>query len=295
MASRVDLHLHTKASDGALRPAELVQAAARIGIRAMAVTDHDSVNGIAEAREAACDLPIEVIPGIELSASLDRDEIHILGYLLDVDDPSLQKALRRLREDRLAQAQAMVERLGALGHPLQWDRVMAIANGGSVGRPHIAKALVECGAVTSVDEAFSRFLRRGGPGYVEGPKILPQEAVRLIREAHGVPSLAHPIIVGASDYHLNLDRLLPTMVEAGLAGIETYYKGYTQEITGSCVRLLSNIGWCLPAGAIFMVAGLLRMPSWEGWKYPGRVSSVFEPENTSQALYRWPFNNLWCV
>lgn len=268
MASRVDLHLHTKASDGALRPAELVQAAARIGIRAMAVTDHDSVNGIAEAREAACDLPIEVIPGIELSASLDRDEIHILGYLLDVDDPSLQKALRRLREDRLAQAQAMVERLGALGHPLQWDRVMAIANGGSVGRPHIAKALVECGAVTSVDEAFSRFLRRGGPGYVEGPKILPQEAVRLIREAHGVPSLAHPIIVGASDYHLNLDRLLPTMVEAGLAGIETYYKGYTQEITGSLCAIAEQYRLVPTGGSDFHGGGVVADAELGGVEVP---------------------------
>jgi len=257
MASRVDLHLHTKASDGALRPAELVQAAARIGIRAMAVTDHDTVNGVAEAREAASELPIEVIPGIELSASLDRDEIHVLGYLLDVNDPSLQKALRRLQEDRLAQAQAMVERLGALGHPLPWDRVMAIANGGSVGRPHIAKALVECDAVASVDEAFSRFLRRGGPGYVEGPKVLPQEAVGLIRKARGVPSLAHPIIVGASDYRLDLDRLLPMMMEAGLEGIETYYKGYTPEITASLLAVAERYRLIPTGGSDFHGGGVV--------------------------------------
>lgn len=262
MASRIDLHLHTKASDGALRPAELVQAAARIGIRVMAVTDHDSVSGIVEAQEAAFDLAIEVIPGIELSANLDGDEIHVLGYLLDAGDPSLQKALRKLQEDRLAQAQAMVERLGALGYPLEWDRVMAIANGGSVGRPHIAKALVERGAVTSVDEAFSRFLRRGGPAYVEGPKFLPQEAVSLIRGAQGVPSLAHPIIVGASDYHLDLERLLPMMMEAGLEGIETYYKGYTQEITASLLavaerhRLISTGGSDFHGGGVVTDAEL---------------------------------------
>ncbi|HWR21191.1 MAG TPA: PHP domain-containing protein, partial [Verrucomicrobiae bacterium] len=231
MASRVDLHLHTKASDGALRPEELVKAADMIGIRVMAVTDHDSVEGIAEAQAAASGLAIEVIPGIEISTNLDGDELHILGYLLNAGDPFLQKALRRLQDDRLAQAKAMVERLGALGCPLEWDRVMAIADGGSVGRPHIAMALVERGYVASVDEAFSRFLRRGGPGYVEGPKLLPQEAVSLIRAAHGVPSLAHPIIVGASDYHLDLPRLLPMMMDAGLEGIEVYYKGYTSEIT----------------------------------------------------------------
>lgn len=237
MASRVDLHLHTKASDGALRPEELVKAADLIGIRVMAVTDHDSVDGIAEAQAAASGLAIEVIPGIEISTNLGGDEIHILGYWLDAGDPFLQKALHRLQEDRLAQAKAMVERLGALGCPLEWDRVMAIADGGSVGRPHIAMALLERGYVASVNEAFSRFLKRGGPGYVEGQKLLPQEAVSLIREAHGVPSLAHPIIVGASDYHLDLPRLLPMMVEAGLEGIEAYYKGYTSEITAPLLAI----------------------------------------------------------
>ncbi|MDE2484029.1 MAG: PHP domain-containing protein [candidate division NC10 bacterium] len=268
MASRIDLHLHTKASDGALRPAELVQAAARIGIRVMAVTDHDSVNGIVEAQEAACDLAIEVIPGIELSANLDGDEIHVLGYLLDAGDPSLQKALRQLQEDRLVQAHGMVERLGALGYPLEWDRVMAIANGGSVGRPHIAKALVECGAVASVDEAFSRFLRRGGPAYVEGPKFLPQEAVSLIRGAQGVPSLAHPIIVGASDYRLDLPRLLPMMMEAGLEGIETYYKRYTQEITASLLAVAERHRLIPTGGSDFHGGGVVTDAELGGVEVP---------------------------
>lgn len=268
MASCVDLHLHTKASDGALRPAELVKAADRIGIRVMAVTDHDSVNGIAEAREAACELAIEVMPGVELSASLDSDEIHVLGYLLDPDEPSLRGALRRLQEDRLVQAQAMVERLGVLGYPLEWDRVMAIANGGSVGRPHIAMALVERGAVTSVDESFSRFLRRGGPAYVEGSKFLPQEAVSLIREAQGIPSLAHPIIVGASDYHLDLERLLPMMKEAGLEGIETYYKGYTPEITMSLLAVAERHRLIPTGGSDFHGGGVVADAELGGVEVP---------------------------
>ncbi|MDE2060463.1 MAG: PHP domain-containing protein [candidate division NC10 bacterium] len=268
MASRVDLHLHTKASDGALQPAELVETAARIGIRVIAVTDHDSVDGIAEAQEAASDLAIDVIPGIEVSANLDGDEIHVLGYLLDAGDSSLQKALRRLQEDRLVQAQAMVERLGALGHPLEWDRVMAIANGGSVGRPHIAKALVERGAVASVDEAFARFLRRGGPGYVESPKFLPQEAVSLIRQAQGVPSLAHPIIVGASDYHLDLERLLPMMMEAGLEGIETYYKGYTPEITATLLAVAGRHRLIPTGGSDFHGGGVVADAELGGVEVP---------------------------
>jgi hypothetical protein len=232
------------------------------------VTDHDSVNGIAEAQEAASELPIEVIPGVELSANLDSSEIHILGYLLDPGEPSLQGALRRLQEDRLVQAQAMVERLGALGYPVEWDRVLAIANGGSVGRPHIAMALVERGAVASVDEAFSRFLRRGGPAYIEGSKFLPQEAVSLIREAQGVPSLAHPIIVGASDYHLDLERLLPMMIEAGLEGIETYYKGYTPEITTSLLAVAERYRLTPTGGSDFHGGGVVADAELGGVEVP---------------------------
>ena len=257
MASRVDLHLHTTVSDGALRPDELVRAAASVEIRVMAVTDHDSVDGIHEAERAASGLPIEVIPGIEVSASQGTDEVHVLGYLFDADDPDLRQALSRLQEGRVAHARDMVERLGALGCQLDWDRVMAMAGGSSIGRPHIAKALVELGYVASVDEAFSRFLKRGGPGYVEGRKPLPQEAVSLISAAGGVASLAHPIIVGASDYRLDLTRLLPAMAEAGLQGIEAYYKGYTPEITAALLALAARYRLVPTGGSDFHGGGVV--------------------------------------
>jgi predicted metal-dependent phosphoesterase TrpH len=255
--SLVDLHLHTTVSDGALRPHELVKAASLAGIRVMAVTDHDTVDGVREAERAASDLSIHVIPGIELSASLDGDDVHILGYFLDPDDGSLRATLTRLQEGRVAQARSMVERLGDLGLPLDWDRVMGIAQGGSVGRPHIARALVERGYVATVDEAFSRFLKRGGPGYVEGEKLLPEDAVNLIREAGGVPSLAHPIIVGASDYRLDLDRLLPALAEAGLEGIEAYYKGYTPEITAKLLAVASRYDLVPTGGSDFHGGGVV--------------------------------------
>ena len=266
--SRVDLHLHTTVSDGALRPEELVEAAASVGIQVMAVTDHDSVDGIREAERAASGLPIEVIPGIEVSASLEADEIHVLGYLFDADDPGLRGALSRLQEGRMDQARAMVERLGVLGCPLDWDRVMAIATGGSIGRPHIAKALVERGYVGSVNEAFLRFLKRGGPGYVEGRKLLPQEAVSLIGAAGGVSSLAHPIIVGASDYRLDLPRLLPAMAEAGLAGIETYYKGYTPEITTTLLGLAARHRLVPTGGSDFHGGGVVADAELGGVEVP---------------------------
>ena len=257
MVSRVDLHLHTTVSDGALRPEELVRAASIAGIQVMAVTDHDSVDGIRDAERAASDLSIQVIPGIEVSAGLDDNDVHVLGYFLDPGDRVLREALSRLQEGRVAQARSMVERLAELGWPLDWDRVMAIAQGGSIGRPHIARALIERGYVGSVDEAFSRFLRRGGPGYIEGQKLLPQEAVSLIKEAGGVPSLAHPIIVGASDYRLDLDRLLPVMVEAGLEGIEAYYKGYTPEVTAFLFGLASRYRLVPTGGSDFHGGGVV--------------------------------------
>lgn len=266
--SRVDLHLHTTVSDGALRPEELVEAAASVGIQVMAVTDHDSVDGIHEAERAASGLPIEVIPGIEVSASLEADEIHVLGYLFDADDPGLRGALSRLQEGRMEQARAMVERLGELGCPLDWGRVMAIATGGSIGRPHIAKALVERGYVGSVNEAFLRFLKRGGPGYVEGRKLLPQEAVSLIGAAGGVSSLAHPIIVGASDYRLDLPRLLPAMAEAGLAGIEAYYKGYTPEITTALLDLAARYRLVPTGGSDFHGGGVVADAELGGVEVP---------------------------
>jgi predicted metal-dependent phosphoesterase TrpH len=257
MASRVDLHLHTTVSDGALAPAELVKAAAAVGIRVMAVTDHDSIDGIGEAQAAASNMPIEVIPGIEVSANLNGNDVHVLGYLLDPNDRSLREALSRLQADRIAQARGMVERLGELGCPLEWERVVAIAGAGSLGRPHIARALLERGYVESVDEAFSRFLRRGGPAYVAGQKFLPEEAVNLIKQAGGVPSLAHPIIVGASDYRLDLSRLIPALTEAGLEGIEAYYKGYTPEITAALLAIASRHRLVPTGGSDFHGGGVV--------------------------------------
>ena len=232
MGSRVDLHLHTTVSDGALRPAELVRA-------------------------AAAGLPLEVIPGIELSSGQNGEEIHLLGYFLDIDDPHLRAALGRLQEERRAQARAMVARLQDLGCSLDWTRVSTMGQGHSIGRPHIAKALVERGYVASIDEAFSRFLKRGGPAYVEGRKLPPQDAVSMIRAAGGVSSLAHPIIVGADDYRLDLDRLVPALAEAGLEGVEVYYKGYTSEIRASLLAMAARYRLIPTGGSDFHGGGVV--------------------------------------
>jgi predicted metal-dependent phosphoesterase TrpH len=169
-ASRVDLHLHTTVSDGRLTPRELLRRAHANGVRVLAVTDHDNTDGLPDAQDEAAALGLELIPGIELSTDLGSIGVHVLGYFLRWEDPSLQARLAPMRDDRLWRAQRMVERLGALGYPIAWERVLEIAGEGVVGRPHIAQALLEAGHVQTMAEAFDRFIGRNGPAYVERVK-----------------------------------------------------------------------------------------------------------------------------
>jgi predicted metal-dependent phosphoesterase TrpH len=170
-SSRIDLHLHTTASDGALSPAGLVQEAMARGVEWLAVTDHDSTNGIDEALAEGARLGVQVIPGIEMSTDIPGAEVHVLGYFLDYRDPSFQATLRQLREGRLDRAQKMVTKLAGMGVVIPWERVQEVAGPGSVGRPHIAQVMVEAGYVSSLVEAFANFLGRNAPAYVERYKL----------------------------------------------------------------------------------------------------------------------------
>jgi 3',5'-nucleoside bisphosphate phosphatase len=210
---RADLHLHTTASDGQLRPAELVQLARKNHLNTIAITDHDTTDGLREAQQAADGSPV-IIPGIELSAEENEVDVHMLGYYVPTDEGDFQAALRRFRDDRLSRGQGMVEKLAALGKPVRWERVLELANGGSVGRPHVARALVEAGHVESVNAAFDLYLRHGGPAYVSRKRMSPEEAIKLIHDAGGVAVMAHPGLV--ADYLPMFERL----VEAGLDGVE---------------------------------------------------------------------------
>lgn len=216
----IDLHTHSTASDGMLAPARLVELAVERGLRVLALTDHDTVAGVAEASAAAEAASLRFIPGVELSTHVEAGEVHMLGYFIDPANPTLLDALARFREAREGRAEAMVARLSAAGAPIRLERVLELAAGGSIGRPHVARALVEAGHAASVGDAFDRWLVRGRPGYVERFKLTPVDAVRLIREVGGVPVLAHPH--SADD----LPGLLPELLEAGLAGIECYYGDY---------------------------------------------------------------------
>src|SRR5215207_6259384 len=159
---RIDLHSHTVISDGHLTPEELVRLAHEGGVRSLAVTDHDNTDGLAAAHAEAARLGIELIPGIELSTDLDDQSVHILGYFVRYAEPEFQEWLLPMRDDRLSRARAMVKLLGELGYAIEWARVLEIAGEGSVGRPHIAQALLEAGHVGSIAEAFDRLLADGG-------------------------------------------------------------------------------------------------------------------------------------
>jgi 3',5'-nucleoside bisphosphate phosphatase len=212
---RVDLHTHTNFSDGTLEPAALVARAIQRGLVAIAITDHDVVEGIAPAR-AAAGTGLEVVPAVEISSTFEGDELHILGYYIDTEDPALLGRLSGFRDDRWQRALEMVERLGQLGAPVDAGRVQALAGPGVVGRPHVAGALVEAGHATSIEDAFRRYIGSQGAAFVSRPRFDSSEAVSLIHGAGGVSVLAH---AGGTFDAARLRRL----AAAGLRGIEIWH------------------------------------------------------------------------
>jgi len=246
----VDLHTHTTASDGGHSPRELVRMALERGLRAIAVTDHDSTEGVAEAVAAAEGTDLLVIPGVEISTDVPLGEVHLLGYYLEPRSLQLQTTLTTLREARRQRAQRMVEKLAALGMPLFWDRVAAIANGGAVGRPHVARALIEAGYVGSLEDAFSLYIGREGPAYVDRYKLTPAEAIALVATLGGLPVLAHP------HYIKDLPSVLPELVRAGLVGIEVYYTGYAPDMVASLRDLAVRHDLVATGGSDFHGAGV---------------------------------------
>lgn len=228
----VDLHLHTTASDGRLTPAQLVRRAGRKGMRVIAVTDHDSTEGLVEAYDAGKEFPdLRIIPGIELSTDVPSGEIHMLGYFLDWKNPELQAILAQSRDARADRGRRMVEKLNDLGMRITWERVKEIAGDAAVGRPHVAQALLEQGYINTFAEAFDLYIGRNGPAYAEREKLTPVESVQMVARLGGFAAVAHPRDIP------NLEDALPELVEAGLAGIESYYYGYDREYVEYLVSL----------------------------------------------------------
>ncbi len=218
----VDLHVHSTVSDGRLSPADIVYKAVELGVTIIALADHDSVDGIAPAPAAAEAFPqLKVIPAVEISTDVAQGEVHVLGYFIDYTDHKLGAKLERFRNSREERAQGMIDKLRGFGINIDWQRVQEIAGSGSIGRPHIAQAMLEKGYIGSFKEAFDRYISRNGPAYVEREKMTPSEAVELILQAKGLPLLAHPFTVNAPE------TMVAELVTAGLVGIETYYAGHT--------------------------------------------------------------------
>jgi predicted metal-dependent phosphoesterase TrpH len=206
----------------------------------MALTDHDTTDGLAEALEAGRARHIEVIPGIEVNTDITGSEVHVLGYFLEYQQEAFQQTLQTLRDMRVTRAQRMVEKLRALGLDITWERVRELA-AGTVGRPHVAAALVEKGYAESVADAFNRYLGRDKPGYVARYKLAPLDAIRLINSVHGLPVMAHPAAIPG------LEDLLPSLCEAGLTGIEVYYGEYDPQ-TGEKLKKLADYYHLIPTG-----------------------------------------------
>jgi predicted metal-dependent phosphoesterase TrpH len=237
----IDLHAHTTRSDGTFTPTELVGLALDRGLDVLAVTDHDTTDGLDEATEAAAGTPLEIVPGVEFSAIYEGASVHVLCYWMDQDDPALQEELQRLRDDRFRRGERMVEKLQALGHPVSFDRVREIAGGGNIVRPHVAQALVEAGVVATQEDAFTEeLIADGGKADVPKHALHPLDALDLIRRAGGVCVLAHPGMWSGQRSVPN--DLIQAMAERGMAGLEADHPDHTPEQRAYYRGLAADLG-----------------------------------------------------
>ena len=241
---RVDLHVHSTTSDGRLSPAEVIREAAERGLVYIALADHDSVDGIASAQAAAQAFPgLKVIPCVEISTDIPQGELHVLGYFIDYTDDELKATLDRFKNSRLRRAQKMVAKLENLGIHVDWQRVQEIAGGSSIGRPHIAQAMLEKGCITSIKQAFNEYLGHDRPAYVERDKMTPAETVELIIKAKGLPVLAHPLTLS------DPEAMIVELKAAGLVGVEAYYDGYTTEEINRLLGLANRYNLIVTGGS----------------------------------------------
>ncbi len=239
-----DLHAHTTASDGTLSPRELVRLAKEHELRAFAVTDHDTVDGIPAAREEAESLGVELVPGVEISASFGDVPIHVLGLFIEYREPWLVEFFAEAAERRIDRVHEMVAKLAKLGIDIDPEEVFARSSHGTVGRPHVAEVLLERGVASSLTDVFARFLGEGCPAYVGYEKVSLEQALALIERAGGIASLAHP-------YVLDNDGLIPEMVSSGLPGLEVYHRDHSPEQIAGYESLANEHGLLETGGSDF--------------------------------------------
>jgi predicted metal-dependent phosphoesterase TrpH len=242
---RADLHVHSSASDGTDPPAEVMRRAARAGLDVVALTDHDTVAGHAAARAAAG--PVTLLPGMELSCRLDGRSLHMLAYLFDADQPELAAELTRIRDDRVLRARAMVDKLAGLGVDVSWEQVAAIAGQAVVGRPHIARAMADSGAIASPREAFTRdWIADGGRAYVGRYALDPVRAIDLVRAAGGVTALAHPR-AGRDTWVTN--EQITRLAAVGLAGLEVFHPDQSEAERARLIAVAHDLALVTTGGS----------------------------------------------
>jgi predicted metal-dependent phosphoesterase TrpH len=246
----IDLHTHSTASDGSLSPAELVKAAARAGLKAVALTDHDTIDGLEEALLAGQGLDLEVVAGVEISIEVGlKGGAHLVGLWVRPGHPGLREGLTRLQEARRQRNPRMLAKLNELGLKLSMEDVLAQAGGGQVGRPHFARALVDKGLASTVGEVFSRWLGAGAAAYVPKERMSPAEGIGLVRAAGGVPVLAHPGLLDLD--RPGLESLLRKLKGLGLEGLEAYYSEHDQATRRSLESLAARLGLAVSGGSDF--------------------------------------------
>jgi predicted metal-dependent phosphoesterase TrpH len=237
----IDLHVHSVFSDGTFTPREAVTLAKERGLSTMALTDHDTVNGLDEAFSAGDELGVEIVPGIEFSTVYDGNGVHVLCYFMDAENPELAAELKRLQDDRYRRGEMMVEKLQELGYPITFERVREIAEGGNIVRPHVAQALVEAGVVPTTKDAFTEeFIGSNGRAYVEKHALHPLDALQLIHGAGGACVLAHP------GTFRETKPVPPTLIDelaaAGLDGIEVSHPEHTPEVEAEYLQTAKRLG-----------------------------------------------------
>jgi len=245
----VDLHTHSVCSDGTLTPKELIEHALSISLSAVALTDHDTIEGVNEAVKAGKNRNIHVIPGVEISAEYKNGTMHIVGLFLQKNLDGLQKSLARLQQAREERNPMIIKRLVDLGIPITFEKVKEISGQGQIGRPHIAKALMDIGVVKDFDDAFVRYLGKDKPAYVDKFRFSPVNAINMVKDAGGVAILAHPNTLYLEDD--KLEKKLIELKDSGLEGIETIYCNYSKAMINIYARLAKKIDLAQSGGSDF--------------------------------------------
>jgi predicted metal-dependent phosphoesterase TrpH len=245
MSYRIDLHAHSTTSDGKLRPSEVVRLAASLGVGTLALTDHDTTDGVLEAQQTGQELGLEVIAGIEINSEGEHGDAHILGYYIDPTEPRLQDQLLAVRDARVGRAKGMLHKLAAMGMPLDWEHIKTIAgDASSIARPHIARAMIEAGYVATTQEAFDKYISNDGPAYVNRLRMTMSESVGYIHGAGGLAVMAHPA-------DSKLVHIIPQLVQAGLDGLEVYYPRHTPQQQADLLDIARRYNLLITGGSDF--------------------------------------------